>query len=217
MRIRVALATLVALATAAACAVEDPAVPRCQLASISAGPADGRDVLLLHGARFHSGTWKELGTLELLAEHGYHAVALDLPGFGASPQLDLADEDVLPAVIDELALERPVVVAPSMSGRFALPFCARNPERVGGLVAVAPVEIPRWTEELARTALPALLVWGERDTVVPRAQAELLRSALTDSRLIVVPGAGHACYLPDPTVFHDALLEFLEALDTRAN
>lgn len=38
-----------------------------------------RNVLFLHGARFGARNWDDIGTLELLAEKGYRAVAVDLP------------------------------------------------------------------------------------------------------------------------------------------
>ena len=40
----------------------------------------GLTVLLLHGMRFSSQTWTDLGTLHVLAALGYSAVAIDLPG-----------------------------------------------------------------------------------------------------------------------------------------
>lgn len=48
-----------------------------------AGPDGGKvkaDVLLLHGMRFSSKTWLDLGTLDRLSAWNYRAVALDLPG-----------------------------------------------------------------------------------------------------------------------------------------
>ncbi len=140
-------------------------------------------------------------------------MALDLPGFGDSPaRADVAPADVVALALTQFELERPVLVTPSMSGRFALAFAAGRPESLRGLVAVAPVEIPRWAPELAGAALPSLLVWGEADSVVPVEHAQLLTNALPDARLVVLPGAGHACYLPDPAPFHAALLEFLGRL-----
>ena len=36
--------------------------------------------LFLHGMKFTSNTWLELGTLNVAAHNGYKAVAVDLPG-----------------------------------------------------------------------------------------------------------------------------------------
>jgi pimeloyl-ACP methyl ester carboxylesterase len=53
---------------------------------LTEGLAGSRPVVLLHGARFSSQTWKEIGTLAALAKAGYLAYAVDLPGFGKSAE-----------------------------------------------------------------------------------------------------------------------------------
>ena len=191
--------------------IEERQVGGASVRILAAGPSSGPAVLLLHGARFSSETWRELGTLELLARQGFRAVAVDLPGYGKSTATPLEHEAFLGALLDALDLARPVLVAPSMSGAFALPFAAHQTERLAGLVAVAPVEIERHAAELAGSSLPALLVWGEEDAVVALAQADLLAQALPAARRVVIPGAGHPCYLDDPARFHAELLSFVRA------
>jgi abhydrolase domain-containing protein 14 len=180
---------------------------------LTAGPvAAPVAVLLLHGAKFTSEDWRQLGTLELLASAGYRAVALDLPGFGASEADDLAPAALLEALLPELKLKRPVLVAPSMSGAYALPYLVAHSADVGGLVALAPVGVEEQAAALRSLSLPALIVWGSEDSVVPVAQADVLAAALAGSRKLIVQGAGHVAYREQPTVFHDALLAFLAKL-----
>jgi abhydrolase domain-containing protein 14 len=180
-----------------------------RLHALAAGPGAGRPVLLLHGARYTSATWRELGTLGLLADRGYRAVALDLPGYGRSGAVTQPVEEFLAAALPRLGLEHPVVVAPSMSGRFALPLVAAHPERVAGLVGVAPAGIEEHRAALAQARVPVLLLWGGEDAVIPVAAGRDLLETLPGGELVVLPGAGHACYLDQPAAFHEALLAFL--------
>ncbi len=139
-------------------------------------------------------------------------MAVDLPGFGASAGVEVDREDVLVSLLDALGLERPVVVAPSMSGAFAFPLVERHPERVAGFVPVAPVGAEPYASRLEGRELPTLIFWGERDRVFPPAQGERLAKALRGSRLVVLEGAGHPCYLDQPEAFHRELLDFLGSL-----
>ncbi len=61
--------------------------------------------------------------------------------------------------------------------------------------------------------LPTLLVWGDRDAVIPVEHARLAHSVLPRSRLEVFAGAGHFPHRAKPTRFVSVVREFLETTD----
>src|SRR3989304_3033510 len=106
--------------------------------SLEAGDPSGLDVLLLHGARFSSETWRSLETLDLLAKAGFHVIALDLPGYGRSEVSPLDPEVFLAEAMPALGLESAVIVSPSMSGQYSFPLLIRSPEKAVGFAPIAP-------------------------------------------------------------------------------
>ena len=70
---------------------------------------------------------------------------------------------------------------------------------------------PSHAEKLRGIKARTLLLWGERDEVVPLERGEALARRLS-ARLEVLPGAGHPCYLEQPERFHALLLGFLGTL-----
>jgi len=61
-----------------------------------------------------------------------------------------------------------------------------------------------------KLAIPALLVWGERDTITPLWQGQRLAQWLPSSKLVVLPGIGHLPQAESPPAFQAALLAFLK-------
>jgi pimeloyl-ACP methyl ester carboxylesterase len=95
---------------------------------------DGHPLVLLHAGIADRSMWAE--HMPALAEAGFRAVALDLPGFGEAP-ISLASgrgewEDVL-AAMDSLGIERAALVGSSFGGAVALRAALVAPERVAAL------------------------------------------------------------------------------------
>lgn len=104
-------------------------------------------LILLHGWGGSARYWRELVSRLDLA--GLSVIALSYRGHGESDKPatgytpDEITKDVL-AVADSAGAERFVLVGFSMSGKFARYIAAVHPERVRGLVLIAPVPAPEF-------------------------------------------------------------------------
>ena len=58
--------------------------------------------------------------------------------------------------------------------------------------------------------MPSLIVWGERDPVIPFRHGLRASEAMPGSRLVSFPGAGHFPHRDDPRRFTAELLDFME-------
>lgn len=118
-----------------------PSLGSGQARSISVGDVElrfdvagqGPAVVLLHGWAIDRRSWSFL-VPDL--EDQFTVVSLDRRGFGesgSSPDLSLEPGDVA-AVLDDLGIERAVIVGHSQGGGSALRFALNHPERVESLV-----------------------------------------------------------------------------------
>lgn len=104
------------------------------------GGGDGLAVVLTHGAGMdHTIFEAQAGALE---RAGYRTVVWDLRGHGASTldpgaRFIAADAlDDLAALLDELGLDRPVLVGHSLGGNLSQTFVRARPERARGLIVI---------------------------------------------------------------------------------
>ena len=65
-----------------------------------------------------------------------------------------------------------------------------------------------FSSELFRIGVPTLVIWGEKDKLLPRKEQETFTRLINRSRLIVYPDAGHVFYWEEPARVAADLLVF---------
>ncbi|MFC1524462.1 alpha/beta fold hydrolase [Thermodesulfobacteriota bacterium] len=190
--------------------VEEVKVGDCRIHTLRAGEGGGRSIILLHGMKFRAETWRGLGTLEKLAENGFNAIAVDMPGFGLSEACDMSPRVILHNLIAQEKLDQPLLIGPSMGGRICLEYTLQHPEMVGGLILVGPVGVKENQDRLHEIKQSCQLIWGGEDTISPIDNGHVLEREITGSRLSVIEGAPHPCYLDHTEEFHGIILDFLK-------
>ena len=67
-------------------------------------------------------------------------------------------------------------------------------------------DLAKW---LHRIDVPTLLIWGANDGLVPPRFGETYRRLVPNSKLVVIPDAGHAPFEENAAAFLAATAEFL--------
>jgi pimeloyl-ACP methyl ester carboxylesterase len=168
-------------------------------------------------------SWGGTVVLELYRHHADLVVTLILVDTYAGWKGSLSEEEVRARV----ALYRRVVAAPADEfdptppGLFAgappaifLPLLeemAADVRRESMSIALSVMAETDQRDLLPRIAVPTLLIWGERDARSPLSVARQFEQAIPDTKLVVIPGAGHVSNLEQPDTFNDAVREFCRA------
>ncbi|WP_394832160.1 alpha/beta hydrolase [Pendulispora rubella] len=108
----------------------------------SAGAANGRTIVLLHGKNFSGFYFRRV--IEVLRADGYRVVVPDQVGFGKSSRPDVAYSFHWLAhntkqLLDTLGIQRAVILGHSMGGMLATRFALLYPEKVTELVLEDPI------------------------------------------------------------------------------
>ncbi len=103
-------------------------------------------LLLLHGFRAHSYTWKAL--MDPLAEAGYHVWSIDLIGYGLSDKPDNAVYSVdffvqqVNAFMEAQGIHKAHLIGNSMGGGLALSLALEYPQSVSSLTLLTALGYP---------------------------------------------------------------------------
>lgn len=173
-------------------------------------------VFFLHGNGMTSAVWINIGTFQILAEMGYRALALDLPGHGNSNNVIIpySHEEILGYMTNLLAalkLHLPVLVSPSKSGEYAMPLLMTYPHVLRGLVAIAPSDTSHYsTSDYRKLTVPLLVMFGEKDNTMLKPSSLDSLFYVPQRKIYMIKNTTHSCYVDHPPTFHKLLLQFLD-------
>jgi pimeloyl-ACP methyl ester carboxylesterase len=180
-----------------------------------AGPQNGPLVLGIHGWSQRNGwhTWEPL--LEPMGEAGIHAVSIDMPGWGNSPQwpgLPLQPPGevtrVITVVLDALGVDNAALMGKSWGGGVALATALAHPARISKLILSAPAF--QEMSKLDKLQQPVLLAWAEDDPVIPyRMAAEFVR-LIPNCQLETYASGGHSAAPKNAEDFAPKAAAFLQ-------
>jgi pimeloyl-ACP methyl ester carboxylesterase len=135
---------------------------------------EGRPVVFLHGNGAMVSDYDSSGVL-LLASETYRVIALDRPGFGHTdrprrhPWGPIAQAELIFGALQELGIEKPIVVAHSWATLVALALAVRYPRDIAGMVLMGGYYFPTPRLDVPLLSPPAIPVIGDvlRYTVSP--------------------------------------------------
>jgi pimeloyl-ACP methyl ester carboxylesterase len=186
------------------------------------------DSLELGPAHIVGLSWGGTVVLEFYHQHPELALTLILADTYAGWKGSLLEEDVrarvegvqqmLAAPADEFKPTTPGLFASGPPTEF-LPLLGQmdadvRPESIRTMLPLMADADQR--DLLQRIAVPTLLIWGELDTRSPITVAHQFEQAIPDTRLVVIPGAGHMSNLEQPERFNDVVREFCRAHSLRS-
>jgi pimeloyl-ACP methyl ester carboxylesterase len=63
------------------------------------------------------------------------------------------------------------------------------------------------------SSMPTLIIWGDRDDIIPVAHAHAAHEAIPGSELVIIEGVGHFPQIEAPEQFVEALVDFIDSTE----
>ncbi|MHB1492432.1 MAG: alpha/beta fold hydrolase [Thermoplasmataceae archaeon] len=180
---------------------------------------NSRNLVLLHGMSFTSYDWKKINAFNLFSLAGFNVFAPDYPGFGNSKENeefkitpDFSNTSKFVAEFTSgIGLENFSIIGPSMGGGIVLRSLL-DLNNISSAVVIGAAGISNLSKNLEKIKTPLMIMWGSNDQIIDAGQATILNKAVHNSKLVIVPDAGHALYLEKEKVFFDAVIPFLKEI-----
>jgi 3-oxoadipate enol-lactonase len=189
---------------------------------------DGVPIVLLHAGIGDSRSWD----LVVPGLDGRRVIRYDVRGYGQSPlpttEFSLLED--LETVLDQLELERVLLVGCSMGGATALGEALAHPDRVHGLVLLCPgvpgfpqppdtepdaqyqdeylKADPPVYERLHEIQVPAVVMVGDKDRPILAAVAGATAARIPGCEFIWMPGVDHLPSLRAPQLVTETILRY---------
>ena len=84
---------------------------------------------------------------------------------------------------------------------------------LGGVVDPGGQSVNAMDRLYLAARMPTLIVWGDKDNIIPVSHAFAAHAALPESRLEIIEGAGHFPHVEEPVRFSEILADFVRTTD----
>ncbi len=174
--------------------------------------SEGREgtAVLMHGYSFNSLVWEEVGLVKALNELGLSFIGIDVPGYPRSANKLVLNETEIVSVLEAMigTLNGDVfLLGSSASCHIALRFAEAGSSRLSGLMLVAPVSVKNIA--LSKIETKVIAIWGSEDDISPAYKNKDAIKSIRGSDVVIIKGAGHACYMSRPKEFIKIVSEFI--------
>jgi 3-oxoadipate enol-lactonase len=124
---------------------------------------------------------------------------------------DKGPEAIVEAMLPKMLAPDTYAVRPNLVEEVRRIMRANSAEGMAGAL-IGMRDRPDSTPLLEQISVPVLVIHGLEDQLLPYADAEAMHQRLKDSRLKLVPGAGHLLNMEQPEVFNAEVRTFVSGL-----
>uniref|UniRef100_A0A0M3HJJ6 Alpha/beta hydrolase n=1 Tax=Ascaris lumbricoides TaxID=6252 RepID=A0A0M3HJJ6_ASCLU len=136
-------------------------------------------------------------------------------GYSQSKSIGMEPQDkvsFMTSLLRALNLTKLIIVSPSASGAYSMPFVIQHQRYLSGFVAVEACCSNGY--EWANFEVPTVIIYGGASAALtPNISSELKK--IPENNLVIIPDAPHAVYTKKPIEFMTVLVNFMEYIHPR--